>query len=69
MTPSRSYGLTETEILALQLYRNLHGHRAYADDVRALVEELEHRQRRSQGVDAILAEGRRFLAEHRRPEH
>ena len=61
----RSYALTETEILALQLHRNLHGHRIYVEDVRALVEELEHRPRLSPGVECILDEGRRYLASQR----
>lgn len=67
MTLQRSYGLTETEILALQLHRNLHGHTTHADDVEALVEELERRARRSDGVNQILEQGRRFLAAQRRP--
>lgn len=66
MTHHSSYIFTDTEILALQLHRNLHGHSTYADDVEALVEELERRPRRSEGVDRILEEGRRFLATLRR---
>jgi hypothetical protein len=61
-----NYIFTETEILALQLHHNLHGHSTYADDVEALVEELERRPRRSEGVDRILEEGRRFLLTQRR---
>jgi hypothetical protein len=38
----RSYALTETEILALQLHRNLHGHRTYSEDVQALVDDLSN---------------------------
>lgn len=58
------YALTETEILALELHRNLQGHRVYPEDIRTLVEELEHRPRLTPGVEKILAEGRRFLERH-----
>lgn len=64
----QSYGRTETEILALQLHRNLHGHTTYLEDIRALVDELERRQRRSQDVEKILSEGRHYLA-GRKPTH
>jgi hypothetical protein len=64
MNRHRGYALTETEILALELHRNLHGHSTYSEDVRNLVEELEHRPRRTPGVEQILAEGRRFLERH-----
>jgi hypothetical protein len=62
----RSYALTETEILALQLHRNLHGHSTYSEDVQALVDELEQRVRRSDEVEQILNEGRRHLTERKR---
>ncbi|MFE0757924.1 hypothetical protein ACFW16_28445 [Inquilinus sp. NPDC058860] len=65
MAHRQGYALTETEILALQLHRNLHGHGTFADDVEALVEELEGRSRRSDGVNEILEQGRHFLAGHR----
>ena len=59
------YALTHTEILALELHRHLHWHNPFLEDIRALVDELEHRPHRSPGVEAILAEGRRFLAAYR----
>lgn len=65
MAKAKGYALTHTEILALELHRHLRWHNPFVEDVRALVEELEHRSNRSPGVEAILAEGRLFLAEHR----
>ena len=62
------YSATATEILALQLHQNLHGRRTYSEDVRALVEELERRTRRSEDVEHILTEGRGYLAQVRHPQ-
>ena len=56
------YRLTETEFLALELHRNLHGGVTHPDDVVALVEELERRSRRSAGVEAVLSMGRQYLS-------
>ncbi|WP_342238490.1 hypothetical protein [Inquilinus sp. OTU3971] len=56
------YSVTPTEILALQLHRNLRGPTAYSDDIRALVDELERRHRRSEHVEVILNDGRQYLA-------
>jgi hypothetical protein len=66
MAKHENCDLTDTEILALELHRHLRWHNPFVEDIRELVEELEHRPHRSSGVDAILAEGHRFLAEHRR---
>lgn len=64
----QSYARTETEILALQLHRNLHGPSTYPEDIRALVDEIERRERRSEDVEKILSEGRHYLAD-RKPTH
>ncbi|WP_343718281.1 hypothetical protein [Inquilinus sp.] len=66
MPNDQNYSLTETEILALELHRQLYGHCPYAGDIEVLVEELERRERRSAAVNGILEEGRRFLAAQRR---
>jgi len=65
MARAESYALTHAEILALELHRHLLWHNPFVEDIRALVEELEHRPQRSPGVEAILADGRRFLAAYR----
>jgi hypothetical protein len=65
MPVRQSYARTETEILALQLHRNLHGHSTYPEDFRVLVAEIERRQRRSEGVQSISDEGRRYLADQK----
>ena len=56
--------MTETEILALHLHWELRGRETDLDDVRALVDELERRPRRSGEVDQLLCDGCRYLAEH-----
>ena len=65
MGKREDYALTHAEILALELHRHLCWHNPFVDDIRALVEELEHRPHRSPGVEAILAQGRRFLTAYR----